>query len=79
MWQGRCAHVISEVKYDIGSGGASPGWGSNKLQFIVFPSSLGGVPVFSLPSLNSILSNVFAKPIAGASPILPAGVVVVPQ
>ena len=79
MWQGRWAHAICEVKYDIGSGGVSPGCGSSSLQLIVFPSSLGGVPVFSLPSLKSILSNVFAKPIAGASPILPAGVVLFPQ
>ena len=39
---------------------------------------LGGVPVFKRPNFRSKFSKVLANPIEGASPLLPAGNVLVP-
>jgi hypothetical protein len=41
--------VIAWVRKEKGSGGSSPGCDCSEAQSMVFPSSLGGVPVFSRP------------------------------
>ena len=51
----------------------SPGCINNFDQFIVSPSSLGGVPVLSRPTLKGMLRNLVAKILLGGSPILPPG------
>ena len=51
----------------------SPGCINNFAQFIVSPSSLGGVPVLSRPTLKGMLRNLVAKILLGGSPILPPG------
>ena len=49
----------------------SPGCSSNASQFNVSPSSLGGVPVFSLPTGKSNALSFFASLLLAGSPILP--------
>ena len=68
-----CGVVIRSVITENGSGGSSPGCISTADQSIVVPSSLGGVPVFSRPSVKPARSNDFESPIAGASSTRPAG------
>ena len=47
-----CGVVIRSVITENGSGGSSPGCISTADQSIVVPSSRGGVPVFSRPSVK---------------------------
>ena len=46
---------------------------------MLFDNSRAGVPVFNLPSFKPKPYSVFESPKQGASPILPPGVVFLPQ
>lgn len=56
-----------------GTGGESPNWTLKFEKSIVSFLILGGVPVFNRPIRSSSVSKLLANPIAGSSPILPAG------
>ena len=59
--------------YDIRGVGVSPGCSDSFDQSIVSPSSRGGVPVFSLPTLKGMALSFCARILLGGSPILPPG------
>ncbi len=66
--------VADFVKNEKKKGFSSAVCFSKLLKFIVLASSLGGVPVFNRPILNSYFSNCSLKPVLGFSLYLPAGV-----
>ena len=64
---------MRSVSIENGSGGSSPCCISSAAQSMVVPSSRGGVPVLSRPSVKPARSSVAERPSAGASPTRPAG------
>eukprot|EP00053_Salpingoeca_punica_P011585 m.103180 g.103180 ORF g.103180 m.103180 type:complete len:366 (-) comp15711_c0_seq1:2-1099(-) len=66
-----CATVV--LRNEKGVGGLSEAWTSRFLKLTLSFAMRGGVPVFRRPSVNLRSSSVLARPIAGASPRLPAG------
>ena len=73
-----CRVVIDFVNIENGSGGSSPACISSAFQSIVLPSKRGGVPVLRRPSVKPKPESDSESAIAGASPILPAGIRVFP-
>lgn len=71
-------HTASLRKLN-GTGGLSAVRSSRPLKSIVSLASRGGVPVFSLPTVNPSFSRVWASPMAGWSPSRPAGCISSPM
>ena len=75
MLQEICFAFIFFVSVEKKKGFSSATCFSKPSKLIVRASSLGGVPVFSLPNFKLYFCNCYDKPAVGASPNLPAGVI----
>jgi len=72
--QETCSLMLFLVKNEKKYGSVSACCSSKFSKFIVLLSSLGGVPVLSLPIAKLNFSNCSLKPVVGFSLNLPAGV-----
>ncbi len=79
MWQTVCGVVMRVVRNEKGEGGSSPCCTSSLAQSMVLPSSRGGVPVLETrPIVKPNEYSVLERPMLGASPTRPAGILVSP-
>ncbi len=67
-----CSRFLG-VEKEKGMGFSSPYWGVSLAKLMVWPSSLGVVPVLSLPTRNPSFLRDSDKPTDGGSPTLPEG------